>query len=149
MKKGNLTRAVQQSIPATFRLFLGLMFLLYGLAKLTFGQFGEPSPEAMKLNSEGFVMAWTFFGYSRAYEVFIGLGEVIAAILIMIPRTATLGALCYFPIILNVMVINYCFQIGVQDLSTVLTVMCFILLLLDRKKLYIFYANDQWKGRSS
>lgn len=64
--------------------FLGVVFLIYGSVKIVFGQFGEPTPEALALNGEGFVMAWRFFGYSKEYEIVIGIGEVVAAILIMI-----------------------------------------------------------------
>ncbi|WP_166245460.1 hypothetical protein [Paenibacillus turpanensis] len=130
-----LYRVLRQSIPATFRLYLGVVFLIYGGVKIVFGQFGEPSPGALELKGEGFVAVWSFFGYSRPYELFVGWGEVIAALLIMIPRTSTFGALCYLPIAVNVMMVNYFYNIGVQDLSTLLTVMCLVLLWVDRKKL--------------
>lgn len=148
MNDSLLVRALKQSVPATFRLFLAANFLIYGAAKLMMGQFGIPASEIAAVKGEGFVTAWTFFGYSRTYEIFIGLGEIISAILIMIPRTATLGAVCYFPIVLNVMMVNYCFDIGVQDLSTVLTIMCVILLWLDRKKLFLIFAAE-YKGRQT
>ncbi|RXT07036.1 hypothetical protein [Ammoniphilus sp. CFH 90114] len=136
MKNGILWRVLKQSIPTTFRLFLASTFLIYGLAKIVMGQFGTPPPEFTSIKGEGFVLAWTFFGHSRLYEVIIGLGEVIAAILLLIPKTATLGAIVFFPIAINVMLVNYCFDIGVQDLSTVLTFMCLALLWLDREKLF-------------
>lgn len=142
MKTSRLIRVFQQSIPTTFRLFLAANFLIYGAAKLTFGQFGVPTEEIIAMRGEGFALAWTFFGYSRYYEIFIGLGEVIAAVLIMIPRTQTLGAICYFPIVVNVMMVNYFFDIGVQDLSTVLTIMCLILIWLDRKKLLLIFVKS-------
>lgn len=135
MKQIRWKRVFAQSIPTTFRWFLAANFLIYGVVKLVIGQFGVPSNEIAAANGEGFVMAWTFFGYSRVYEIFIGLGEVVAAILILIPRTATVGAICYFPITINVMMVNYCFDIGVQDLSTVMTGMCAVLLWIDRHKL--------------
>ncbi|MGA9173328.1 MAG: hypothetical protein WBZ33_05035 [Thermoactinomyces sp.] len=139
-----LRRALSQSIPTTFRLFLGLTFLIYGLAKLTIGQFGVPSDQIAAIRGEGFTIAWTFFGYSRVYEVFIGIGEVLSAILIMIPRTKTLGAVCFFPIAINVMMVNYCYQIGVQDLSTVMVMMNLFLLWLERKKFaLLFWHADQ------
>ncbi|WP_245804700.1 hypothetical protein [Halobacillus hunanensis] len=141
MNRGRIFRVLKQSIPATFRLYLGITFLIYGAAKLAMGQFGEPSSEVEAIRGEGFVLAWSFFGYSRMYEIFIGLGEVIAAILIMIPRTATLGAIIYFPIIVNVMMVNYFFDIGVQDLSTVLTVLCAFLLWVDREKLFLIFSS--------
>jgi len=40
------------------------------------------------------------------YYRFIGIAQVTAAILLLIPRTALLGALVYFPIILNIFVIT-------------------------------------------
>lgn len=142
MDTGRFICVLQHSIPATFRLFLAVNFLIYGAAKLTFGQFGVPTEEIAAMRGEGFTLAWTFFGYSRLYEMFIGLGEVIAAVLIAIPRTATLGAICYFPIAVNIMMVNYAFDIGVQDLSTVLMVMCLILLWLDRKKLLLIFVKS-------
>ncbi|TCS91983.1 hypothetical protein [Hazenella coriacea] len=143
-----LFTSMKKAFPTTLRLYLGIMFLIYGLAKIVMGQFGEPAPTAIVSQGEGFALAWTFFGYSRFYELVIGWGEVIAAILIMIPRTSTLGAVMYFPISINVMLVNYCFNIGVQDLSTVLVIMNVILLWMDRKKLLmIFWKADQLKGQ--
>lgn len=136
MNNSILWRVLKQSIPTTFRFFLASSFLIYGLVKIVMGQFGAPPPEIAELNGEGFTLAWTFFGYSRFYEIVIGLGEVIAALLLIIPKTKTLGAIIYFPIAVNVMLVNYCFDIGVQDLSTVLTFMCLLLLWIDRKKLF-------------
>ena len=40
------------------------------------------------------------------YYTFIGVVQVIAALLLLIPRTVTLGALLYFPIILNIFVLS-------------------------------------------
>jgi hypothetical protein len=113
------------------------------MAKLVIGQFKIPGPDIASLHGKGFVLAWTFFGYSRVYEIFIGIGEVLAGLLIMIPRTFTLGAVIYFPIALNIMMVNYCYRIGVQDLSTLLVLMNVYLLWLDRKKLLmIFWKTD-------
>ncbi|MDN4594999.1 hypothetical protein [Polycladomyces subterraneus] len=124
---------------------MGIQLLLYGLVKLAFGQFGIPAADIASSHGEGFVLAWKFFGYSRVYEIFIGIGEVLAGLLIMIPRTFTLGAVIYFPIALNIMMVNYCYRIGVQDLSTMLVLMNVYLLWLDRKKLLMIF----WKTDSS
>ena len=40
------------------------------------------------------------------YWRFIGISQLLAAILLLIPRTATLGALIYFPLILNIFIIT-------------------------------------------
>ena len=41
------------------------------------------------------------------YYTFIGIVQVITALLLLIPRTAVLGAILYFPIILNICVLAY------------------------------------------
>ncbi|MDQ4122952.1 MAG: DoxX family protein [Acidobacteriota bacterium] len=41
------------------------------------------------------------------YYTFIGVVQVAAAIMLLIPRTATLGAFLYFPIILNITILTY------------------------------------------
>lgn len=41
------------------------------------------------------------------YYTFIGVMQVLAAILLLIPRTALLGALIYFPIILNIVILTF------------------------------------------
>jgi hypothetical protein len=40
------------------------------------------------------------------YWRFLGLCQLLAALLLFIPRTATIGALVYFPLILNIFVIT-------------------------------------------
>ncbi|GAB4022544.1 hypothetical protein GCM10028808_70400 [Spirosoma migulaei] len=41
------------------------------------------------------------------YYTFIGVGQVIVALLLLIPRTALIGAISSFPIILNICVLTY------------------------------------------
>src|SRR3977135_493450 len=41
------------------------------------------------------------------YYTFIGVAQIITAILLLIPRTSLLGALTYFPFIVNICVLTY------------------------------------------
>src|SRR5829696_427769 len=41
------------------------------------------------------------------YYTFIGVVQLAAAIMLLIPRTATLGAFLYFPIILNICILTF------------------------------------------
>ena len=41
------------------------------------------------------------------YYTFIGVVQVVAAIMLLIPRTVTLGAFLYFPVILNICILTY------------------------------------------
>ena len=45
--------------------------------------------------------------YTGFYYTFIGVVQIAAAIMLLIPRTVTLGAFLYFPIILNICVLTY------------------------------------------
>ena len=45
--------------------------------------------------------------YTGFYYTFIGVVQVMAAIMLLIPRTVTLGAFLYFPIILNICILTY------------------------------------------
>ncbi len=40
------------------------------------------------------------------YWNFIGIAQLLAALLLVIPRTSSLGAILYFPIILNIYIIT-------------------------------------------
>jgi uncharacterized membrane protein YphA (DoxX/SURF4 family) len=50
--------------------------------------------------------------YTGYYYTFIGILQMTAAVLLLIPRTATLGAVLYFPIILNICILSLavCFE---------------------------------------
>ncbi len=41
------------------------------------------------------------------YYTFIGVVQAVAAIMLLIPRTVTLGAFLYFPVILNICILTY------------------------------------------
>lgn len=41
------------------------------------------------------------------YYTFIGIAQLLAAVMLLIPRTATLGAFIYFPVILNITVLTF------------------------------------------
>lgn len=51
-----------------------------------------------------FLYAFYRTGY---YYTFVGVLQIAAAILLLIPRTSTLGAMIYFPIILNICILSF------------------------------------------
>lgn len=70
------------------------------------------------------------------YYTFIGIVQVTAAILLLIPRTATIGALLYFPIILNICILSFAVRFEGSLLSSPLMVLAnFYLLCWDYDKL--------------
>ena len=90
---------------------MGLIFLAYGIQKLIGGQFIYDH-QAITLNLDTVApstLVWFFYGYAPLYGMFIGIGECVAALLIMWRRTQTLGALCFFAIALNIAVLDITF----------------------------------------
>ncbi|MPR33575.1 DoxX family protein [Salmonirosea aquatica] len=77
------------------------------------------------------------------YYPFIGVMQMLAAILILIPRTVTLGALIYFPIILNICILSLAVRFEGSHITAPLMVLANLYLLCwnyDKIK-YIFPFN--------
>ena len=70
------------------------------------------------------------------YYTFVGIMQVVAAVLLLIPRTATLGVLIYFPIILNIWILSWAVRFeGSFVSSPLMTLACLYLLCWDYHKL--------------
>ena len=80
------------------------------------------------------------------YYTFIGVLQVTAAILLLIPRTATLGALIYFPIILNICILSWAVRFEGSFLSAPLMVLANLYLLCwDYDKLKFIFPWEKQK----
>jgi hypothetical protein len=122
------------------RYVLAFIMLGYGLAKLgsTFNQF--PTPEIDQLlkpygDSSPMNLVWTFMGSSRPYTLFCGLGEVVGALLLVWRRTTILGALVSAGVMVNVVMLNFCYDVPVKQFSAHLLLMALYLLLPDIPRL--------------
>lgn len=83
------------------RIALALGFIPAGIVKVTGERFTGLPPN----NPLGhYFDALSLTGY---YYTFIGIAQLIAALLLLIPRTALLGAVFYFPIMLNIFVLTH------------------------------------------
>lgn len=82
------------------RIALAAGFIPSGLTKILGERFTSLSVNHPMGN---YLEALFHTGY---YYTFIGYIQVAAAILLLIPRTATLGALIYFPVILNICILS-------------------------------------------
>ena len=84
------------------RLTLAIAWVISGLVKIKGERFAAGLSHNHPLGQ--YFDALLNTGY---YYTFIGVGQVIVAILLLIPRTALLGAISSFPIILNICVLTY------------------------------------------
>jgi hypothetical protein len=89
-------------------------------------------------NSSPMGLAWTFLGFSKGYNMFMGIAEV-AALLLLFRRTVTVGAIITLMTTANVMMVNYFYDVPVKIVSTALFVMTLYLLVPDIKRLFKFF----------
>lgn len=105
------------------RIMLALGFLPSGFVKIMGERFTSLSVNHPMGN---YLEALHRTGY---YYTFIGILQVTAAILLLIPRTATLGALIYFPIILNICILSLAVRFEGSWVSSPLMVLANLYLL--------------------
>ena len=83
------------------RLILAFAFIAAGVVKVLDERFASGLSEVHPMGA--YLTALYKTGY---YYTFIGISQILAAILLLIPRTVVLGALLYFPIILNICILS-------------------------------------------
>jgi uncharacterized membrane protein YphA (DoxX/SURF4 family) len=69
------------------------------------------------------------------YYTFIGVGQIITALLLLIPRTALLGAIIYFPPILNICVLAYATRFEGTRITTLMLLANIYLLCWDYERI--------------
>src|SRR5215831_3592078 len=87
-------------------------------------------------------LAWAFFGYSYGYNVFRGIAES-AALLLLFRRTMTFGAILTLTTLANVMAVNYNYDVHAKMYPTALFVMTLFLLLHDAHRLIKIFFTGQ------
>lgn len=93
------------------RFLIGWTFLRYGYSKMVDGQFGISDVElATPLKDLSlFRVSWYMFGH-QPFKAFIGVSQVICGGLLIINRTALLGAFLFLPIVTTVLLIDLTFM---------------------------------------
>ncbi len=113
------------------RYYVAASLIGYGYAKIFYSQFQPPT--LWKLvqpfgESSPMGLAWTFIGFSKNYTVFSGYAEFMGGVFLLFRRTSVLGALIGFVVMLNVMLMNYCYDIPVKLYSTQLVGLCLVIM---------------------
>lgn len=88
-------------------------------------------------------LSWMFMGYSGPYQLFSGAMEVLAGILLLFRRTATLGTLFAVGVFLNVMVMNLSYDIPVKIFSIRLELFSLFLLVHEKDRLISFFIKNK------
>ena len=117
------------------RFALGTIMIGYGIQKLTNRQiqlgawsYAQPLGE-----SSGVALTWAFLGYSPMFQFLLGAFEAIPGLLLLFARTRRIGALLMFPVLANVVMINFFLHLWLDTrwLSSILLALNTFLILYD------------------
>jgi uncharacterized membrane protein YphA (DoxX/SURF4 family) len=140
-------RTLHEYLRIYVRYALGFTMLAYGFDKILVLQFSWslPGPERLALplgNYSPFALMWTFMGYSTAYTIFAGVGEVIGGLLLLFRRTTTLGAIIVCGVMANVVALNFSYGVPVKIFSSLLLLQAAFLVAPEAQRLLnIFLLN--------
>jgi uncharacterized membrane protein YphA (DoxX/SURF4 family) len=115
-----------KGFAAFCRIALALSFIPTGIVKILGQRFAEGLPHNNPLGH--YFDALLLTGY---YYNFLGYVQLLTAILLLIPRTALLGALMYFPIITNICVLTYATRFDGTRMNTMAWLAALFLLVWD------------------
>jgi hypothetical protein len=139
-----------------FRLFirfaLGGQMIAYGMVKVIPIMCLYPSLTRLlqpvgTLSPMG--VLWTSTGSSPAYEIFTGLAEAAGGVLLIVPRTATLGALICLADMIQVMMLEMTYDVPLKLFAFHLLLLSCFLLAPDVKRLVRFLLLNRTTAPST
>jgi len=128
------------------RFALASEMFLYGLDKVIPLQM--PFPFLTRLlepygNFSPMAVLWSSVGASRSYEIFTGCAETLGGILLLTPRTTTLGALVCLADMIQVFMLNMTYDVPVKLFSFHLILFSLFLLAPEAGRLFNFFFTDR------
>lgn len=136
MKKGDVLIKYFQLILS---FYLSIILFKYGLDKITGIQFYAPDPNIL-FTPLGFldkdILFWSAIGASRSYQIFLGIAEIIPALLLLHYRTRNIGLLLSLVVFTNIFFVNLTFDISVKLFSAFLLFVTILLLTPICRSLY-------------
>ncbi|MDZ4795586.1 MAG: hypothetical protein SGI83_15005 [Bacteroidota bacterium] len=152
VKKWALYReTVHTFFTRVFIAYLALQLLKYGIDKIFKNQFYLPEPNTLytplgQIDKD--LLYWSSMGTSHFYSIFLGTLEAVAAVLILIRRTRLVGLLVSFAVLLNVVAVNFGFDISVKLFSLFLLYITLYLLQPYTGQLYqLLIRNKATPGK--
>ena len=128
------------------RYALAFALFHYAVAKIAPTQFSHLQSRQLVESygqSSPMRLLWNFMGFSTAYTVFSGLAELLPAVLLLFRHTALLGSLIAFAVMLNVVMLNFCYDVPVKLYSLNLLLLAMFLALPEVQKLLRIFALNR------
>jgi len=126
--------------------YIALILLRYGFDKVFKHQFYLPEPNILysglgSLHKD--TLFWSTMGISYCYSLAMGIIEIFAAILILVKRTRLLGFCLATAVLINILIINYSFDISVKTFTTFLLAVVMFYIYPYLKTLYFFFVQHK------
>jgi hypothetical protein len=102
-------RDINRTLYHAARYLLGTIMLYYAIVKLGNVQFQvSPFTYTRPLDQvPGRMLAWAYLGYAPWFQRLLGVAEFVPAMMLFFRRTARLGAVLMFAVVLNVLLVNF------------------------------------------
>lgn len=131
-------RTLHDWLRVLLRYSLAMTMLSYGMGKVIQLQFPAPGVDRLMQTygeSSPMGLLWTFMGFSRWYNFFAGMAEVLGGLLLVPRCTTTLGALMVIGVMSNVVMLNFTYDVPVKLFSVHLLMMAIFLAAPDLRRL--------------
>lgn len=127
-------------------IILSCIMFSYAIVKVFPVQMSQPSFTDLHTpigDLSPFELIWTTFGYGKPYQVFCGFFELTGAVLILFNRTRIAGLFLLLIVMINVILLNYTYQIGVLIFSFYLLLVILFLLAPYTRQFLLFFFTDK------
>jgi len=137
---------ILKAIQLIVAYYLAVVMMKYGFDKIFKVQFYLPEPNTLytplgMLDRD--ILFWSTMGTSRTYNIFLGVMEVVPAIMLLFSRTRLLGLCILSGILVNVVFINFGFDISVKLYSLFLLFLTLLLLVPFFNQLAQFFIFNK------
>lgn len=132
-----LTVLIRYYLAANLFSFALEKFFKTQFGDLTFYQLAQPVGDMTPMT-----LAYTFFGHSYPYNIFMGVAES-AALLLLFRRTTPIGALLTAAAMTNVVAVNISYDIHAKVFASMMLVMALFLLLPHIQRIFKFFFSGE------
>jgi hypothetical protein len=137
---------LQKAFRVFLRFALASQMLVYGFDKAFPLQM--PFPRLFTLvepfgNFSPMGVLWSSVGAAKSYEIAVGCAEILGGLLLILPRTAMLGALVSLADVTYVFLLNMTYDVPVKVFSLHLILICLILLAPEFRRLANFFLFNR------
>jgi hypothetical protein len=131
---------------AYLRFMLAMAMISYGAHKVVPSQFPAPTLDRLTQpfgDASPMGLLWTFMGASVAYNFFTGAAEMLGGVLLTTRRTTLLGAFVSMGVLVNVVALNFMYDVPVKIYSLQLLATAIVIALPDMPHLFDFFVRNR------